>query len=560
MLTRLYIKNIALISEADIEFCSGLNVLSGETGSGKSVILDSINFVLGSKADKSMIRYGEEEAFVRCEFSVDRNCEAVSKLKDYDIETDGEIIITRKLCLDGKNAIKINGNTVTSLMLKNVTQHLVDVHGQSEHFFLLNETNQLKVVDSFCGAGADNLKVGLSDLINEKKTYKDKLKTLGGDESERARKLDLLAFQINEIESAQLSVGEYDNLKTKQNILINTEKIMSALNFAKAVLSDDGGSIDGINSAHHAINQISHIDEEFNSLCARLDGVNDELSDISMAISDYCDNMNFDTQEAELVEERLSVIKSLRKKYGADEEQIFSYLGKIKEEYDALSNSQVLIEECEKKIEALDDKIFSLCVKLTKLRKAACESFKFNVVEELKSLNIPDAKFNVKFEEYEKATADLSSSNGSDKICFEFSANKGEPFKPLNKVISGGEMSRFMLAVKTQLKDLNGISTYIFDEIDSGISGYTATTVANKFVSISKYTQILAVSHLPQVCAASDNQYYIYKENIGNKTLTKVKRLSREEKIDEIVRLTGGNVSSENSVKHAKELIAQFNK
>ena len=251
MLHRLHIKNIALISEADIEFDDKLNVLSGETGSGKSVILDSINFVLGSKADKTMIRFGEQEATVRAEFIVDEKSAAAEILRGYDIETDGEIIITRKLSTDGKGAIKLNGNTVTASMLKSLTQHLVDVHGQSEHFFLLNEDNQLKVIDGICGEQVELLKHDLSELIAQKRELKSKISALGGDESERERKLDLLKFQISEIESAEIKVGEFDELRAKQNIIANTEKIFSALNAAHSLLSDDGGSIDGISSSKH---------------------------------------------------------------------------------------------------------------------------------------------------------------------------------------------------------------------------------------------------------------------------------------------------------------------
>jgi len=558
MLSRLYVKNVALISEADIEFDDGLNVLSGETGSGKSVILDSINFVLGSKADRTMIRYGESEAFVRAEFNVNINSEAVNKLKEYDIDCDGEIIITRKLSADGKNSIKVNGNSVTAAMLKNVTQHLVDVHGQSEHFFLLSEENQLKVVDSLCGEQVIKIKDKLSDIISEKRKYKQEITKLGGDQSERARKIDLLAFQINEIESADLKIGEFEELKTRQNILANIEKIMAALNCARSILNDDGCCCDQITSAEHAINQISLIDNAYEQLCQRLEALGTEASDIAETISDLADNISFDEEEASRIDERLTLIKTLKKKYGSDEKEILEFKEKAQAEYEAISDSDALIEKYQKSISECDEKIYSLCSELTELRKKAAKSFCGRVEEELKTLNIPDAKFGVAFLSYDKTSANLQSPNGSDEISFEFSANKGEPLKPLNKVISGGEMSRFMLAMKTQLKSLNGISTYIFDEIDAGISGYTAGTVARKFKNIAKNTQILAVSHLPQVCAASDRQYLIYKIEEKGKTITKVKSLTPADKVNEIVRLTGGSANSEAARTNAEELIAQF--
>lgn len=557
MLHRLEIKNIALIDEAEIEFGEALNVLSGETGSGKSVILDSINFVLGSKADKTLIRFGEQEASVRAEFVVDANSVAACKLREMDIETDGEIIISRKYSVDGKSSIKINGNTVTAAMLRAVTQHLVDVHGQSEHYFLLKEENQLKVIDGVCGREAEEVKTRLAGLIAEKKRCKSEIASLGGDESERERKLDLLKYQIDEIERAEIRVGEFDELKSKQNIILNTEKIIGALNAVHSILGDDGGCIDGISTAIHNINTISSFGEEYENIASRLEELSVEASDISDSVTDLADNISFDENQAKYIDERLELLKSLKKKYGGDEEQILIFLENAREQFDAISDSAGLIAKLEKRIFECDDKIYALCLKLTDLRKTAALNFCGAVTGELKTLNIANARFEVLFNSYDKATANLNSAEGSDELAFMFSANKGEPLKPLNKVISGGEMSRFMLAVKTVLKDINGISTYIFDEIDAGISGYTAKTVAEKFVKIAKDTQIIAVSHLPQVCAASTDQFLIYKYETDGKTYTRVNKLGYEEKLHEIVRLAG-SIQSEAALEHARELINEF--
>lgn len=557
MLDRLCVKNVALIDEADISFDRGLNVLSGETGSGKSVLLDSINFVLGSKADRTMIRHGESEAFVKAEFSVGQDSEACRKLEEMDIECDGNIIISRKLNADGKGGIKINGNTVTLSMLKTVTLHLVDVHGQSEHFFLQSEQNQLKVIDGLCGEQAESLKRSLSELIAEKKKLTAAMKALGGDEAERARRLDLLDYQIKEIKSADLKAGEYDELKARQNVIQNAEKILTALNTVKNIFDDDGGISDSISSAMREIGRIADIGEDYENIYVRLESLNAEASDISESISDAMDAISFNEGEARQVEERITLINSLKKKYGADEIEILRFLEKAESEFSVISDSAELLEKYGSDIAACNVGIYNLCVKLSELRKKAAENFCEKVVEQLKTLNIPDAKFRVNFKDFDMSTADLNSVNGCDDIFFEFSANKGEPFKPLNKVISGGELSRFMLAVKTQFKDLNGISTYIFDEIDAGISGFTAVTVANKFKDIAKVTQILAVSHLPQVCAASDSQFLIYKSERDGKTYSDIKKLSYSEKITEIVRLTG-SIESDTAYKHAEELIRQF--
>lgn len=557
MLDRLCVKNVALIDEADISFDSGLNVLSGETGSGKSVLLDSINFVLGSKADRTMIRYGEEEAFVKAEFSVNPNSEACKRLEEMDIECDGNIIISRRLNIDGKGSIKINGNTVTLSMLKTVTQHLVDVHGQSEHFFLQSEQNQLKVIDGLCGEQAESIKRSLSELVSEKRKLNAAIKSLGGDEAERARRLDLLDYQIKEIKSAELKAGEYEELKARQNVILNAEKILTALNTVKSIFDDDGGICDGISSVMREIGRIADFGEDYENIYVRAESLNAEASDISEFLSDAMDAISFNENEARQVEERITLINSLKKKYGADESEILRFLEKAENEFSVISDSAELLDKYGREIDVCNGKIYDLCVELSGLRKKAAENFCGKVVEQLKTLNIPNAKFRVNFKEFDKSTADLNSVNGCDDIFFEFSANKGEPFKPLNKVISGGELSRFMLTVKTQFKDLNGISTYVFDEIDAGISGYTAFTVANKFKDIAKVTQILAVSHLPQVCAASDSHFLIYKSERDGKTFTNIKKLSDSEKITEIVRLTG-SVESETAYKHAEELIKQF--
>ncbi|MDE6374095.1 MAG: DNA repair protein RecN [Clostridia bacterium] len=558
MLERLLIKNVALIEEADVRFDGGLNVLSGETGSGKSVILDSINFVLGSKADKSMIRYGTQEASVRAEFSIESDSAAAHILEEFDIEADNFIIISRRFSQEGKGAIKVNGNTVTTSMLKKLASRLVDVHGQSEHFFLLSESNQLTVIDTLCGEACTSLKDELAQYIKEKSEYKKKIAQLGGSEQERAQKLDLLAYQINEIESANITVGETERLKAKKKFFDNAERVISSINAIKEILSADNGCSDLLYTAHRQACGIADVDKEYESVCERLENLSIEASDLSETVSDIADNFSFDEAEAHSVEERLALIKNLTKKYGVDEEQILKFLENARAQYESLNDATAELEKLNKLIAKVDEKIYNSCSKLTELRKAKCNKFCSAVEEQLKTLNIPNARFYVDFLPYDRENLKVSA-NGADSICFMFSANKGEPPKPLGKVISGGEMSRFMLAVKTQLKGLNGISTYIFDEIDAGISGVTAKTVAQKFIAISKDTQIIAVSHLPQVCAAASAQFLISKSDLDNdKTVTKIKRLSREERITELIRLTGSVVTNA-ARQHAEELLNQFN-
>ena len=557
MLNRLYVKNIALIQEANIEFDKKFNVLSGETGSGKSIILDSINFVLGSKADKNLIRYGADEAFVRAEFTVEPDSAAIAELEEMDIECDGTIVISRKYSQEGKGSIKINGNSVSVSMLRKVTAHLVDVHGQSEHFYLLNEKNQLSLIDGLCKSELKSVKAELSDLITKKRAIRRQIDELGGDEQERARKLDLLDYQIKEIESAEIRVGEYEELLARKKVMDNLEKIALALSEVRSILSDDNGCTDLLSSASRIMSSVSGYGDEYSSISDRIENISVEAEDISQTISDLSDGLSFDEGQAQYIEERLTLLKNLMRKYGNSEEAVLSYFEDASRQYEALSDAAENIERLQKSAILTDDKIYDCCRKLSEMRKSACESFTRQVVAELKSLNIPNAKFEVEFAPFDRQTARLSDTNGSDDVSFMFSANKGEPLKPLSKIISGGEMSRFMLSVKTQLKDINGISTYIFDEIDAGISGVTARAVAEKFVAISHNTQIIAVSHLPQVCAAASCQFLISKTDDGRTTVTNIRRLNHEERVQEIVRLTGSQ-PSEAATKHANELLAFF--
>ena len=557
MLSKLAIKNVALIERADIQFGEGLNVLSGETGAGKSVILDSVNFVLGAKADRSMIRYGESECMVKAEFLLPESSKAIATLREMDIDTDGEIIISRKLTDAGKSSIKINGNAVTAAMLRSVTDSLVDVHGQSEHFFLLKESNQLKTLDGVIGAELLPLKSELSELLKDKKDVEARIALLGGDEKERGRRLDILHFQIEEIEAADLKDGEEEELLVKRNKINNLEKIISAIREGIQALSGEGGVLDGLRVTERALSGISRIDAEYERLYEKVESVASDADDIAQTLSDLADELYFDEREAEETEARLDLIHGLKRKYGADISEIQAYLEKITAEYELLSDceGQYAILTAEKS--KLEKRIYTLCKKMTELRKTRGAAFCKRVTDELKTLNIASAQFEIAFKEYEEGDVGRANANGLDEICFMFSANAGEPMKSLGKIISGGEMSRFMLAVKTQLSDLNEISTYIFDEIDAGISGKTAKVVGEKLARIAKNTQIIAVSHLAQIAVMSDDEFLIEKQENEGKTLTKVYALDEREKTKEIVRLLGGTDRDEFALKHAEELLKQ---
>ncbi|MBQ2768765.1 MAG: DNA repair protein RecN [Clostridia bacterium] len=557
MLSKLLIKNVALIERAEIEFGGGLNVLSGETGAGKSVILDSVNFVLGAKADRSMIRHGETECLVKAEFFVPETSRAVQALRELDVETDGEIIISRKFSENGKNTIKINGNTVTATMLRSVSDFLVDVHGQSEHFFLLKESNQLKTLDGVVGTKLAPLREDLAKRLAQRREIADKIALLGGDEKERGRRLDILRFQIDEIQETDLKEGEEEILHSKRNKMTHLEKILSALQESVSALSGEGGVLDGLRISHRAIGAIARLDESYEGILSRLDEIVSETEDVSETLSDMGEELYYDESEAVEIESRLDVIRGLKRKYGANKAEIDEYLEKITAEYDLLSDCEGQYSALMAKKEKNEQEIYSVCQKITAVRKEGAEGFCSRVIGELKSLNIPNAQFLVEFKEYTKADVGRANGNGLDEICFLFSANAGEPVKPLGKIISGGEMSRFMLAIKTQLSDVNEISTYIFDEIDAGISGKTAKVVGEKLARIAKETQVIAVSHLAQIAVMSDDEFLIEKQETDGKTLTNVTALDLAAKIKEIVRLLGGENEDEFATKHAEELLKQ---
>ena len=557
MLAKLSIKNVALIERAEIEFENGLNVLSGETGAGKSVILDSVNFVLGAKADRSMIRYGETECMVKAEFIVPEDSKAVTCLREMDIDTDGEIVISRKFTEAGKNAIKINGNTVTATMLRSVTDYLVDVHGQSEHFFLLKESNQLKTLDNVVGKALQPLKEELSNYLKEKKHLKEQISMLGGDEQERSRRLDILSFQIEELEGADLREGEEEELLAQRAKIMNMEKIIAALRDAMSAMSGEGGVSDSLRYASRAMLGIARIDDSYAEVCDKIEEIASNTEDVSETLSDMADSLDFDENEAEETEVRLDLIRSLKRKYGANFQEISAYLQKARDEYNLLSDCEGQYAALTSEIEKLNKKIYTTCKKITELRKREGAAFCNRVTEELKTLNIASAQFAIEFNDYTEADVEKAGQNGLDCVCFMFSANAGEPMKSLGKIISGGEMSRFMLAIKTQLSNVNEISTYIFDESDAGISGKTAKVVGEKLARIANDTQIIAVSHLAQIAVMSDAEFLIEKEEIEGKTLTKVHCLEESGRLKEIVRLLGGSDKDEFALKHAEELLKQ---
>ncbi len=554
MLKSLSIRNIALIDRADLEFCEGLNVLSGETGAGKSVILDSIDFVLGAKADKSMIRFGQTECSVRAEFSADGGLGEL--LEELGIDSDETLVLSRKFGIDGKGSAKVNGCAVSATMLRQITSRLVDVHGQSEHFFLLKESNQLRLLDRIAGVDAEKTRVG--ELLSARKEILKNLSLLGGDEGERSRRLDILRFQIEEIERAAVKEGEEETLLSLREKYRNAEKILGGLNTARECLEGDGGAADAANSALRALRAISRYGD-YAEICERLESALSELSDLGGELGSFAEELEIDEGELERVENRIDEIRALKKKYGGSEGEIARFLARAKEEREMLESSGALYEKFTRELKETDDRLYLACVALTDARKRGAKEWTARVVEELKTLNIASARFEVEFDSYTEEDVSRATSEGLGGVRFLFSANAGEPLKELGKIISGGEMSRFMLAIKAQLSSVNGIGTYIFDEIDAGIGGKTAKVVAEKFAKISQNTQIIAVSHLAQIAAAADRQFLIEKTEAGGNTFTRVHALDDGARRQELARLLSGD-TDELALRHADLLLEEAKK
>lgn len=557
MLKSLKIHNIALITDSEINFSEGLNVLSGETGSGKSVILDSINFVLGQKADKSMIRHGQSECWASCVFDISNLPQVKLALSEIGVEEDDEIIIKRTFNENGKGTIKLNGETVTASMVKKITGLLVDVHGQSDHFILLKESAQLDMLDQLGGEKISLIKGKISEIINEIKAVNSKLSLFGGSDQERLNRIDYLTYSINEIVNANLYVGEDEELNEKRKKLQNIEKIFSSLGATYDILNGENGVADMLSASYRQLDSISGLGDDYSRLCENIENILSQLQEINSEISNNLEE-EFDEAEADRIESRIEEISRLKLKYNGNVEHVLSQLKEMEAELELISSSAKQIEI----LQADKNKFLTLLNKeynhLSNERKVIGDKLSKNLEERLRLLAMKNAKFSVEFEKIDES--ELISTNGFDKITFMFSANAGEPLKPLSKVISGGELSRLMLAIKCVSENVKGAQTFVFDEIDSGISGVTAMVVGENFAKIAVKNQIIAISHLPQIVAMSDSSLLIKKSENDSSTQTEVFPMSEREKLLEVVRLIGGDDSSLSAQNHAKELIEKCNK
>lgn len=544
MLLELHVKNLALIERADLEFYDGLNVLSGETGAGKSILIDSINFVLGAKAGKDTIRTGAEYAYIEAVFSIRDDMREA--LKELDIYPDDNnlIIISRKL-MPGRSISKINDETVTGQRLKAVSSMLIDIHGQNEHQSLLSQSRQLELLDLYLPGEAKAIKDDVKALYKEYNDIEDKLKN-SGDEAMRDRERDILSFEIKEIEEAALKAGEEEELSSRYRRYKGSARISEALSKVAALLDDDS-----ISKAIRLLSDISSLDDGARALYEQLTELDNLYSDIIRDIGEYSSQLDFDNEAFAATEERLDTIHRLQDKYTDDIDEILRLCERKKERLELLENFDEYYARLQKRKKDIKEELELRCSDLTKLREAAARELEKRIDIELDELNFMQHSFKIDIKRKE-----AYSQTGLDDVCFMISTNAGEPLKPLAMVASGGELSRIMLALKSVLADHDRIETLIFDEIDTGISGRTAQRVSEKLSYIGKKHQVLCITHLAQIAAMAEHNYLISKSADGGRTYTKVTRLDEAAVIEELARMIGGSKLTEAVYDTAKEMRA----
>lgn len=547
MLLNLHIKNMALIDEIDINFADNLNILTGETGAGKSIVIDSIMLALGGKTPKDFVRKDAQYGLVELLFLVE-DAETRERLKEMDVPDmeDGELILSRKV-IGSRSISKVNGETVTLSKIREIAGFLLDLHAQHEHQSLLVPANHLKLLDQYGHESLEPLKMNVKKIFKKYCEVKEELLANTMNEEEKKRQMDLIAFERNEIEEAALKEGEdivleeqYHRASNSRNI---TEKLSNAYTFT------ENTAFDAIDRAIREMTVVSEFDKELESMTDILATVSDLISDFSRNARDYLENNTFSEEEFRQMEERLNSINHLKAKYGKNISDIISYGSSLDDKYERLLHQEMYIQELQEKMNVLEQELSLACDALNMERKKIADRLTKNITEALIDLNFFDVRFDMVFEPLGHYTAD-----GYDHAYFIMAANVGEEMKPLWQVASGGELSRIMLAVKSVLADADRIETLIFDEIDVGISGRTAQMVAEKIHRIGKNHQVICITHLPQIAAMANHHYLIEKNVIDGKTLTSIYRLDKEQEIMELARLIGGVKITDTVIESAKEM------
>lgn len=548
MLLNIHLKNLALIDEADISLEDGLNILSGETGAGKSVIIGSVNMALGGKVSRDFIGNHGEYGFAELIFEANQS-ELLEKMQELGIPNeDGQLILSRKIT-NSRSICRVNGVTITTARMKELAPYLLDVYGQNEHQSLSNAAKHLEILDEFSKEKLGALKANVAEKFH---LYQKKQKELAGfsmNEEERLRNLSFLEYEMNEIDSARLVKGEEEELTISYKKLVHMQQISEGIAEIQQLTSGDSGMSDAIGQALHAISSIAAFDSSLEQLQSQMLDVEAVISDLNYAIEDYASGIELDEGALQEIQERLDLIHNMKMKYGNSVEAILKYREKRQKEYERLIEYNERKQALQAEIKKLEKELLGMCQELSEIRKKEGQKLSALLKESLLELNFLDVQFEVAVRTLEHFTA-----KGMDEVEFMISTNPGEALRPIREVASGGEMSRIMLAIKTVLADTDEIETLIFDEIDTGISGRTAQKVSEKLAVMAKNHQVICISHLPQIVSMADYHLLIEKNIRENHTITSIYPLNKEESVKELARLLGGSEITENTLKNAEEM------
>lgn len=560
MLQSLYLENIALIEKLGIELFPGFNVLTGETGAGKSIIIDAVNFVLGERTSRDLIRNGAARAKVEAVFNLNEGDAAFAALDALGIEYDGnELILSRELSAAGRNACRVNGTLVPVASLKSVSDTLVDIHGQHEHQALLDAENHISYLDAYCHAESLPIIEKIDVIVSRRSELMLKRNSGFASEREREREMDMLRYQIEEIASANLEAGEEERLNAEKTVLLNAERIRTALETAHMALSgaEEGSALSAIDTARRSMRDIAALNKDYEALGDKIEELYYAAEDISFVLRDTSENVESDMQRLEEIEQRLKLISDLKRKYGRTVEDVIDFGKDAGTKLNELENAEALAAELDAKLDKLKAEYNVAADELSKVRRAAGDKLKRDVLNELKDLGMAKAMFDVALSD---ASGGEPRNGGRETAEFMLSANPGEPLKPLEKVASGGELSRIMLCFKSIFADNDRVPTLIFDEIDTGISGRTAAVVGEKMLGIAKKHQVICVTHLAQIAALAEAHLMVRKYDDGKNTFVETRQLNEEEKVQRIAQMMDGESDSPSALTHARELIARADK
>ena len=551
MLVVLNIKNFALIQELSVEFGAGFNILSGETGAGKSILIDTIDYVLGGKFSKDLIRYGENKTYVEAVFDIE-NDEIYTLLNDLNIEADELLIVSRETTISGKSIIKVNGKTIVLSQLKKIREKLLDIHGQHQNQSLLSKGTHILYLDEYNSENISPLLEQFEIFKNRYSEIEDKINELKGNE-DREKLLDYIKFQIEDIEKAKLKPGEEEDLREQYNVLANAEKISSSLINSYNYLNNNPQGNSVLELLSKVISELSHSEVHLEKIKDKRVQVEEAyylLEESTRDIRDIANEVYYDENELAAINERIYEISLYKKKYGNSIDEILQFLEKLKNQYDEFINSEEIILKLKKELSVIEKEMKDIGLKLHEFRCMSAKDLEVRIKEELSYVGLEKAIINI-----DVTLSEEANSRGYDDVQFLISANPGEPLKPLEKVLSGGELSRIMLALKCVFVDKDKIPTLIFDEIDTGISGAIGKRVGEKMYQVSAKHQVLCITHLPQIAALSDNHYFVSKKVENGKTFTQIRMLNEEDKVCEIAKMIGGDNLSDVAIDNSREMV-----